>query len=158
MTSAVMMALGGAVSLPILAEYELLRQAGVQLGWWGNEWPNVSELIMDHAPRWVSMGMLSDATGIDMDASMRYTSLFNKLIDIEKEGILAFAPHLAWGSDVVANIIPAISPNSTVPERDQALKKVLPKGWVSGIVDQSRNNWDLITNEGPAFTRMGKRR
>lgn len=156
MTSAVMMALGGAVSLPILAEYELLRQAGVRLGWWGSEWPNVSELIMDHAPRWVSMGMLSDATGFDMDASMRYTSLFNKLIDIEKEGILAFAPHLAWGSDVVANIIPAISPNSTVPERDQALKKVLPKGWVSGIVDQARNNWDLVTNEGPAFTRMGK--
>lgn len=156
MTSAVMMALGGAVSLPILAEYELLRQAGVRLGWWGNEWPNVSELIMDHAPRWVSMGMLSDATGIDMDASMRYTSLFNKLIDIEKEGILAFAPHLAWGSDVIANVIPAISPNSTVPERDQALKKVLPKGWVSGIVDQARNNWDLVTNEGPAFTRMGK--
>lgn len=156
MTSAVMMALGGAVSLPILAEYELLRQAGVRLGWWGNEWPNVSELIMDYAPRWVSMGMLSDATGIDMDASMRYTSLFNKLIDIEKEGILAFAPHLAWGSDVVANVIPAISHNSTVPERDQALKKVLPKGWVSGIVDQARNNWDLVTNEGPAFTRMGK--
>ncbi|WP_204466209.1 hypothetical protein, partial [Bifidobacterium pullorum] len=63
-----------------------------------------------------------------MDASMRYTSLLNKIGDIEKNGLLAFSPHLSWGKDVVANAWDAVSPNSTVPERDQALKKVLPKG------------------------------
>jgi len=158
MTAGVTMILGGAISMPILAEYELLRQLGLSMGWWTvDRWPNLSELIMDHAPRWVSMGALSDMTEIDMDASMRYTSLVNKVADIEKNGIIAFAPHLAWGKDVVANTWSAMSPNSTVPERDQALKKVLPKGPVSGIVDQVRNNGDLFGGEGPLFTRMGKR-
>ena len=158
MTAGVTMILGGAVSMPILAEYELLRQLGLSMGWWTvDRWPNLSELIMDHAPRWVSMGALSDMTEIDMDASMRYTSLINKIADIEKNGILAFAPHLAWGKDVVANSWSSISPSSTVPERDQALKKVLPKGPVSGVIDQTRNNWDMFDNSGPLYTRMGKR-
>lgn len=158
MTAAVTMILGGAISLPILAEYELLRQLGVTLGWWTvKDWYNVSELIIDKAPRWASMGLLSDVTDIDMDASMRYTSLLNKLVDIEKTGLLAFSPHLAWGKEVVANTWDAFSPNSTVPERDQALKKVLPKGVVSGVVDQYRNDWDLFTGEGNPYTRTGSR-
>jgi len=158
MTAAVTMMLGGAISMPIIAEYELLRQMAVSMGWWTSDrWPSASELIMDHAPRWVSMGLLSDVTDIDMDASMRYTSLLNKIVDIEKNGLLAFSPHLSWGKDVVANAWDAVSPNSTVPERDQALKKVLPKGPVSGIVDQARNDWDLVTGEGMPFTRTGPR-
>lgn len=157
MTAAVTSILGGMVALPIIAEYELLRQMGIKLGWWGNQWPNVSELILDHSPRWASMGLLSDVTELDVDASMRYTTLFKKITDIQEQGLLAFAPHLAWGSDVVSNIIPAINPYSTVPERDQALKKVLPKGWVTGVVDQARNNWDLVSNDGPVFTRVGKK-
>lgn len=158
MTAAVTMILGGAISMPIIAEYELLRQMAVSMGWWTSDrWPSASELIMDHAPRWVSMGLLSDVTDIDMDASMRYTSLLNKIVDIEKNGLLAFSPHLSWGKDVVANAWDAVSPNSTVPQRDQALKKVLPKGPVSGIVDQARNDWDLVTGEGMPFTRTGPR-
>lgn len=158
MTAAVTSLLGGAIALPIIAEYELLRQAGIKAGWWGpDSWPNVSEMIMDNAPRWLSMGGLSHMTGIDMDASMRYTSLFNKIADIEEQGLIAFAPHLAWGKQVVSNIPTAFSPSATVPERDQALKKVLPKGLVSGAVDQVRNNGDLFGGKGPLFTRMGKR-
>ena len=158
MTAAVTSILGGAIALPIIAEYELLRQAGIKAGWWGpDSWPNISEMIMDNAPRWVSMGGLSHMTGIDMDASMRYTSLFNKIADIEEQGLIAFAPHLAWGKQVVSNIPTAFSPSATVPERDQALKKVLPKGPVSGAVDQVRNNYDLFGGKGPLFTRMGKR-
>ena len=158
MTAAVTSLLGGAIALPIIAEYELLRQAGIKAGWWGpDSWPNVSEMIMDNAPRWVSMGGLSHMTGIDMDASMRYTSLFTKIADIEEQGLIAFAPHLAWGKQVVSNLPTAFSPSATVPERDQALKKVLPKGLVSGAVDQVRNNGDLFGGKGPLFTRMGKR-
>lgn len=158
MTAAVTSILGGAIALPIIAEYELLRQAGIKAGWWGpDSWPNVSEMIMDNAPRWLSMGGLSHMTGIDMDASMRYTSLFNKIADIEEQGLIAFAPHLAWGKQVVSNLPTAFSPSATVPERDQALKKVLPKGPVSGAVDQVRNNYDLLGGKGPLFTRMGKR-
>lgn len=158
MTAAVTSLLGGAIALPIIAEYELLRQAGIKAGWWGpDSWPNVSEMIIDNAPRWVSMGGLSHITGIDMDASMRYTSLLNKIADIEEQGLIAFAPHLAWGKQVVSNIPTAFSPSATVPERDQALKKVLPKGLVSGAVDQVRNNYDLFGGKGPLFTRMGKR-
>ena len=158
MTAAVTSLLGGAIALPIIAEYELLRQAGIKAGWWGpDSWPNVSEMIMDNAPRWLSMGGLSHMTGIDMDASMRYTSLFNKIADIEEQGLIAFAPHLAWGKQVVSNLPTAFSPSATVPERDQALKKVLPKGPVSGAVDQVRNNGDLFGGKGPLFTRMGKR-
>ena len=158
MTAAITSLLGGAIALPIIAEYELLRQAGIKAGWWGpDSWPNVSEMIMDHAPRWVSMGGLSHMTGVDMDASMRYTSLFNKIADIEEQGFIAFAPHLAWGKQVVSNIPTALSPSATVPERDQALKKVLPKGPVSGVVDQIRNDGDLFGGKGPLFTRMGKR-
>lgn len=158
MTAAVTSILGGAIALPIIAEYELLRQAGIKAGWWGpDSWPIVSEMIMDNAPRWLSMGGLSHMTGIDMDASMRYTSLFNKIADIEEQGLIAFAPHLAWGKQVVSNIPTAFSPSATVPERDQALKKVLPKGPVSGAVDQVRNNYDLLGGKGPLFTRMGKR-
>lgn len=158
MTAAVTSLLGGAIALPIIAEYELLRQAGIKAGWWGpDSWPNVSEMIMDNAPRWLSMGGLSHMTGIDMDASMRYTSLFNKIADIEEQGLIAFAPHLAWGKQVVSNLPTAFSPSATVPERDQALKKVLPKGLVSGAIDQVRNNGDLFGGKGPLFTRMGKR-
>lgn len=158
MTAAITSLLGGAIALPIIAEYELLRQAGIKAGWWGpDSWPNVSEMIMDNAPRWVSMGGLSHMTDIDMDASMRYTSLFNKIADIEEQGLIAFAPHLAWGKQVVSNLPTAFSPSATVPERDQALKKVLPKGPVSGAVDQIRNNGDLFGGKGPLFTRMGKR-
>jgi len=158
MTAAVTSLLGGAIALPIIAEYELLRQAGIKAGWWGpDSWPNVSEMIMDNAPRWLSMGGLSHMTGIDMDASMRYTSLFNKIADIEEQGLIAFAPHLAWGKQVVSNLPTAFSTSATVPERDQALKKILPKGLVSGAVDQVRNNGDLFGGKGPLFTRMGKR-
>lgn len=158
MTAAITSLLGGAIALPIIAEYELLRQAGIKAGWWGpDSWPNVSEMIMDHAPRWVSMGGLSHMTGVDMDASMRYTSLFNKIADIEEQGLIAFAPHLAWGKQVISNLPTALSTSATVPERDQALKKVLPKGPVSGVVDQIRNDGDLFGGKGPLFTRMGKR-
>lgn len=158
MTAAITTILGGAIALPIVAEYEILRQFGIKFGWWGpDSWPNVSEMILDNAPRWTSMGLLSDATGIDMDASMRYTSLFNKIVDIEKQGMIAFSPHLAWGKEMVANIPTAISPWSTVPARDQALKKVLPKGWVSGVVDQTRNDFDLVGDQKNLFTRMGKK-
>jgi len=153
LTAAVSMILGGAISMPVIAEYELLRQAGKASGWWGNEWPSVSDLILKEAPVWVSHGVASAIEpSIDVDASMRYTSMLNKIAEIERQGLLAFAPHLSWASDVIGNaptaILGTLGGDVTNAEMDQALKKTLPKGIVAGAVDTIRHGDDAFTHTG----------
>ena len=154
LSAAVMMALGGAISLPILAEYELIRQAAIAMGIVGpDQWPSVTTLISDNAPKAVSHGVLSASTGIDLDASMRYTSLFKKLQDVEQTGMIAFFPHLSWGAGAVAGattLIQAPFRDMDTPDVDKALKNVLPKGPVAGAVDTIRNSDNF-------FTRMGSK-
>ena len=145
--------LGGAISAPLLAEYELLRLAGIKMGWWGaTTLPSVRDWMNTHAPATISHGVLSTQTGIDMDASMRYTSLMQKIGDIESQGMLAFFPHLAWGSEAVKSAPTvakaALGMDVNKAELDQALKKTMPKGWPTGVVD-------TVRNQDAAFTRTG---
>ena len=132
LTAGILTITGGAIALPILAEYELLRRLAISMGWIDPmRFPSVSEAIATHAPKWVSHGVLSAATGVDVDASMRYTTLLNRIADIEQQGILAFSPHLSWGSQVVGAaptvVRGALGGDVTQGAMDQALKKVLPK-------------------------------
>lgn len=155
MSAGVMMMLGGAISLPLIAEYELLRQLGISQGWWsGKSWPSASDTILKNAPTWVSHGALSGATGMDLDASMRYTSLFKQIADIENQSLLAFFPHLAWGANFVKGAgtlaTDMLGKEHTKEEMDTAIKNTVPKGWSMGVVDAARNSDNLLT-------RMGKR-
>jgi hypothetical protein len=154
--------LGGAISAPLLAEYELLRLAGIKMGWWGaTTLPSVRDFINTHAPTPISHGILSSETGIDMDASMRYTSLMQKVGDIESQGMVAFFPHLAWGSEFVKSVPTvakaAVGIDVNKAELDQALKKTLPKGWPTGVVDYVRNEDAKFTRTGAAGGAMVER-
>ena len=160
MTSIIMMATGGAISLPLLAEYELLRLAGIQSGWWGSQWPNVRDIINKFAPTWVSHGVLSDVTGIDMDASMRYTSLIKGIGSVQEYGLGTFMPHLGWGWNAIKSVpdlVGGVTGTSTQGEVDMALKKVVPKGWPSGAVDYLRNDGEKYTRSGPKGTALVER-
>jgi len=153
LSAGVMMILGGAVSLPILAEYELIRQAAIGMGVIGpDQWKSASSMISDNTPAWFSHGILSDMSGIDLDASMRYTSLLNKIKDVESNGMLALFPHLAWGTKAVSGattLIKAPFTETDTPVMDKALKDTLPKGPVAGAVENLRNTGNLFTRMGP---------
>ena len=155
MTAAVTMMLGGAISMPVIAEYELLRMAGISMGWWDDKtWPSASDHILKNSPLWVSHGILTEATGMDLDASMRYTSLLKKITDVQQSGMSIFFPTIAWGATAVGSLgtlaSEALGGNHTTAELDKAIKNTVPKGWTSGAVDAIRNN-------GEEYTRMGNR-
>jgi len=155
MTAAVTMILGGAISMPVIAEYELLRMAGISMGWWDDKaWPSASDHILKNSPLWVSHGMLTEATDMDLDASMRYTSLLKKITDVQQNGMSIFFPTISWGATAVGSMgtlaSEAVRGNHTITELDKAIKNTVPKGWPSGAVDAVRNN-------GEEYTRMGSR-
>lgn len=161
MTGAVIAVLGGVVSFPLIAEYEIVRQVGLKNGWWGTEWPDATQLLLVHAPSWVSHGVLSDATGMDIDASMRYTSLMQKITNVQNQGMLSLFPPLAWGAEAAGGVATLISDvigkAHTPTEIDKAVKATVPKGILGGAVDQYRNDWDLFQpeNQKNPLTRMG---
>ena len=133
---------GGVISAPILAEYEILRRFGLSRGWWGEEWPSLTEWALKQ-PEYVSHGVLSAATGVDMGASMRYTSLVQGLADAEL-GILNLLPTLKFASDyasAAASKISGMLTNKTTPEEKYENAKALtPSGWLWGTVDQLEYN------------------
>ena len=161
MTGAVIAVLGGVVSFPLIAEYEIVRQVGLKNGWWGTEWPDATQLLLVHAPSWVSHGVLSDATGMDIDASMRYTSLMQKITNVQNQGMLSLFPPLAWGAEAAGGVATltsdAMGKAHTPTEIDKAVKATVPKGILGGAVDQYRNDWDLFQpeNQKNPLTRMG---
>jgi len=161
MTGAVIAVLGGVVSFPLIAEYEIVRQVGLKNGWWGTEWPDATQLLLVHAPSWVSHGALSDATGMDIDASMRYTSLMQKITNVQNQGMLSLFPPLAWGAEAAAGVATlasdAMGKAHTPTEIDKAVKATVPKGILGGMVDQYRNDGDLFNpdNQKNPLTRMG---
>jgi hypothetical protein len=154
MTGAVIMALGGAISMPLLAEYEMLRLAGIKSGWWGSEWPSVTKLMLNNAPSWVSHGILSSATGMDVDASMRYTSFVSQLNDVQNQGLAVFFPHLSWGKQFLGGAGTLISDKlgvkHTQAEMEQAVKDTIPKGPLMGLVKSARD-------DGSKYTMMGSK-
>jgi hypothetical protein len=98
--------------------------------------------------------LLSAASGIDVDASMRYTSVLSQILDIERGGIMAFFPHIAWGlkavpgaGTIASNIVGV---PHTAAEMDAAVKATVPKGWVGGVAD-------TVLNRGDKMTAMGTR-
>lgn len=153
MSAAMMMLMGGALSVPILAEYELLRLAGMSQGWWGDRWPSATDALLDYAPTWVQRGVLSGATGVDLDASMRYTSVLSQLADVERQGIMTFFPHLGWGANFISGSATIISDKlgkkHTAAEMEEAYKKAIPKGILTGVVDTSHHRNDDMTLMGP---------
>lgn len=143
LTSGIMMIMGGAISLPILAEYELIRQAAIAAGLIrADSLPSVTKLMIDYTPSWISHGAFSGATGVDIDASMRYTSLFKKLTDVEEQGMMSFFPHLNWGAQALSGattLAKSAIVDTPKADVDRALKQALPKGPVYGTVEYFRN-------------------
>jgi len=97
---------------------------------------------------------------MDIDASMRYTSLFKKITDVEEQGMLAFFPHLNWGGQALSGLATTVSDVfMDVPKAsaDKALKQWLPKGPVYGAVDYLKNGDTKMVPMGAAGSALVKR-
>lgn len=129
---------GGVASLPLLVEYELLRHIGIKTGMWGNEWPSVIQHLLTMSP-YVSHGVLSGATGVDVGASVRYNSLLNVPLDNPK-GLVGMFPTISFLTEIAPALAHAALSstglgNYTENERREFTKKITPKGIAWGAID-----------------------
>jgi hypothetical protein len=151
---------GGAISAPIVAEYELLRKLAVHLGIIGeDDFPSVTKVLLEK-PEWLSHGLVSSTTGMDIGASMRYNSLIGNLATAQNMWSALF-PASGFAGTMAVNASELLGKKAkgtlTEGEKYNHLKKMVPKGPAWAAVDETvfdSHNRDMIPfgKRGEALT------
>jgi hypothetical protein len=137
-TLTVLMATGGALSIPLIAEYELLRKLAMSMGLDADRLPSAVEWAMKQDP-YLSRGLVSGATGIDIGASMRYHTLVEGMVEGDNMFKTLF-PSLGWAGSMTHNmsnlLVDSVTGDMTKQERRAMQRKILPKGYIgAGMSD-----------------------
>jgi len=128
-----MLILGGLAGLPLVADYEYIRQMLVKAGHVAADTlPNWTEVV-ENRPTWAARGMMSALTDVDLSASTRYQSILKPYGDI-------------LGAKSLADISLPFSVTSKAIGGAMGIA-----GDVFGNVpdDQARKNWDAVLPAGP---------
>lgn len=134
------MLLGGVLGAPFLADYEYLRQLLTKSGAIAYDtlphWTKLAESL----PNWASHGVISDLTGVDMGASMRYNSIFKPFGDVAEATNLAnLSLQLGTATDVVGSAF-GVAKDIFGNQPDEAARvnwnKLLPRGPAKAIKEE----------------------
>lgn len=140
LTAGMAVIFGGMISAPIVAEYELLRKLAVSMGIISeDDFPSVTKVLLEK-PEWLSHGLVSAGTGMDIGASMRYNSLIGNIATAQNTWSALF-PASGFVGNVVSNTgqlaMKRAKGELTEADKYNHLKKILPKGPVWAAVDET---------------------
>jgi len=140
LTAGMAVIFGGMISAPIVAEYELLRKLAVSMGIISeDDFPSVTKVLLEK-PEWLSHGLVSAGTGMDIGASMRYNSLIGNIATAQSTWSALF-PASGFVGNVVSNTgqlaMKRAKGELTEADKYNHLKKILPKGPVWAAVDET---------------------
>ena len=140
LTAMMSVVFGGMISVPIVAEYELLRKLAVSMGMISEEdFPSVTKTLLEK-PEWLSHGLVSSSTGMDIGASMRYNSLVGNLVNAQN-GWAAMFPAAGFVGTVGVNTLQMAYKKATGDltegEKYAHMKKIVPKGPVWAGIDET---------------------
>lgn len=155
LTAMMSVVFGGAISAPIVAEYELLRKLAVAIGIISeDDFPSVTKTLLEK-PEWLSHGLVSSSTGMDIGASMRYNSLVGNLVNSQNAWAALF-PASGFVGTVGANTLEMankkIKGELTEGDKYSHMKKIVPKGPAWAAVDET-----IFKSHERPFIPMGKR-
>lgn len=140
LTAGMAVIFGGMISAPVVAEYELLRKLAVSMGIISeDDFPSVTKVLLEK-PEWLSHGLVSAGTGMDIGASMRYNSLIGNIVTAQNTWSALF-PASGFVGNVVSNTgqlaMKRAKGELTEADKYNHLKKILPKGPVWAAVDET---------------------
>ncbi len=127
-----MLILGGLAGLPLVADYEYIRQMAVKAGMGPEALPNWTQVV-ENRPTWAARGMMSALTDVDLSASTRYQSILKPYGDIVGAKSLAdISLPFSVGAKAIGGAV-----------------GVLQDTLGNSSVDQARKNWDSVLPAGP---------
>lgn len=128
-----MLILGGLAGLPMLADYEYIRQLLVKSGHMAADTlPNWTEIV-ENRPTWAARGAMSALTDVDLSASTRYQSILKPYGDI-------------LGAQSLADMS---LPFSVASKAIGGAMGIAQDTLGNVPVDQARKNWDAVLPAGP---------
>ena len=131
--------MAGAIGLPIVVEYEFLRNMLVKM-YPEYDWlPSVTRILMDE-PAAVERGVVSAATGFDMGSGMRWNPFLNKILLEDNQGLIDLFPVLAFmgsaGSAVGASFGDMTESSTPAAIRRQKMMSVVPMVGGKALIDE----------------------
>lgn len=134
--------LGGLIGAPMVAEWELLRQAIIKMAPDMEEYlPSVVEFaMMGSTPDWVSHGVPSATTGFDIGSGTRWNPILNGLLTGQKN-FLEMAPAINWAVDTIGSAATTAKAltfdNVPMGQRRDAAMKIAPVAYMTPLVDRT---------------------
>jgi len=130
--------MAGAIGLPILVEYQFLRDLIVGYDEEYDWMPNPKEILMN-SPEWVERGIPSAATGFDIGSGMRWNPFLAKFLMEDNKSVLDAFPAIAFVGSVATaagmSLHGMVGGEYTQAEQRKAMLQVTPFVAGKGIFD-----------------------
>jgi hypothetical protein len=131
--------MAGAIGLPLVVEYEFLRNMIVK-AFPEYDWlPSVTNIMMDK-PAVMERGIISAATGFDMGSGMRWNPFLNKILMDDNQGLIDLFPVIAFmgsaGTAVGASFGDMTESSKPSAVRRQQMMSVVPMVGGKALIDE----------------------
>lgn len=95
--------MAGAIGLPILVEYQFIRDMFVEIDPNLDWLPDPKKILLD-SPAWVERGIPSAVTGLDVGSGMRWNSFLERFMKDDPQSVLEAFPAIAFMAQVGTTI------------------------------------------------------